>query len=70
MKVRSKLIILLIITILIAQATLTFAAPPEEGGETKPDEVDVDFCETYSGPPVDEPMPCTNQRAKAWFGCS
>jgi hypothetical protein len=70
MKVRSRLIILLIITILIAQASLTFAAPPEDQEEPQPSEVEVGFDEPFSGPPDDEPMPCTNQRAKAWFGCS
>lgn len=70
MKVRIRLVILLIMTILIAQSSLTFAAPPDEQEELKPVEVDVGYDEPSYGPPDDEPMPCTNQRAKAWFGCS
>jgi len=70
MKVRSRLVILLIVAILLAEASLSFAEPSDSGEDLTPRDVDVSNDEPSSGPPTDEPMPCTNQRAKAWFGCS
>jgi hypothetical protein len=70
MKVRSRLVILLIVAALLAEASLSFAAPSESGEDLTPSDVDVSNDELSPGPPADEPMPCTNQRAKAWFGCS
>jgi hypothetical protein len=70
MKVRSRLVILLIVAALLAEASLSFAAPSESGEDLTPSDVDVCNYEPSPGPPTDEPMPCTNQRAKAWFGCS
>lgn len=69
MKFRRRLIVFLIVVALIAEISITFAAPPDESNKSEPTDVDVGVDDVWE-PPTDEPLPCTNQRYKAWFGGS
>ena len=67
MKLKSRLIVLLVVVALIAEISITFAAPSDESKSSEPADVDVgDVWET----PTEEPLPCTNQRYNAWMGGS
>lgn len=70
MKFKSSLIILFVVITLVAAVAHTFAAPSDnsERSETINDSAweAVDVMETL----YEEPLPCTNSRYKAWYGCS
>ena len=70
MKLRDKLIILLILITLVVEAATTFASPQDESDKPEPHKVDFGNIDRFCGPPREEPLPCTNQRYKAWFCCS
>ena len=69
MKFRSRLIVLLVVVALIAEISITFAAPSDESKSSESADVDVGVDDEWE-PPTEEPLPCTNQRYNAWLGGS
>lgn len=69
MKIRHHLIILLVVVVLIAGASLTFAEPKDEPDGSEPVGVNAGYVDEVLEINFEEPLPCTNQRGKALYGC-
>lgn len=67
-KLKRKLTIFLIIVTIIAVASIPFVSSLDEL-DISPIDVDFVGADTWNQP-LEELLPCTNQRYKAWFGCS
>lgn len=67
---KRNLLILIVLSVLVAEAAMAFATSIETMGDLQSGETEVYTCEPSWAPPSDEPLPCTNQRAIAWYGCN
>lgn len=69
MRARSQIVVLLIVALLLVGVVHAFGAPVDEAGQAMPDDGDACGADRGWEPPTDELLPCTNQRAKAYYGC-
>lgn len=70
MKFKSSLIILLVVITLVAAVAHTFAAPSANSERSEPINDSAFEAVDVMEPLFEEPLPCTNSRYKAWYGCS
>jgi len=70
MQFKRNLIILFVFITLSAAIAHTFAAPSANSERSEPINDNASEAVDVMAPLFEEPLPCTNSRYRAWYGCS